>query len=526
LLALALIGCGEGGPDAHGLVALEDPVLDRLDPAVRVVLEQAREELRSAASESDSNQAEVGALYGDLGRLYQLYQLYDAAVPCYLNAATLLPADYRWPYYLGQVHRSRYELDPALRAFERVLELKPDDAPTHLALGQVHREAGRLEQAERSAKQVLAREPESGGALLLMAQLAVDRGDSLSAVERYERILELQPTATRMHQPLALAYRSLGRQEDAQAHLAQRGNGAVAVKDPLMTELFALESRATGGGDTTGAEFTRRDFAGGVAAFERGDFAMAAEIFGLAVEQDPQSVAARLNLGSALARMGRLDASLEQYEAVLRIEADHSTAQFNTAVILDQLGRSAESIEHYEAALRIDPGFGAPRFNLANTLRRAGRCTEALEHYDHLRQVDPGNAAVRAGEALCLIESGETDRARARIDEALLVLPQSRLIQQLSARTFAANPVEEIRDGDRALEIATGIVAARRDAGSLETLAMALAELGRFDEAIAAQREAVSMTEQEADPSGILDRLRDNLERYRQGKPCRDPAFV
>jgi len=525
LPVLAVSGCGEGGRGRPELHELQTPVLDRLDPAVRTALEAALEALQRASARPETDEALVGALHGDLGRLYQLYQLFDAAVPCYLNAELLRPEEYAWPYYLGQVQRSRYELDPALRAFERALELKPDDAATLLAIGQLHREAGRLDEAAVSAELALASVSDSGGALLLLAQLAVDRGDSVGAVAWYERILELQPTATRMHQPLALAYRSLGRLEEAEAHLARRGNGAVAVKDPLMTELLALEARVLGGGQAGGGGFTRREFAGGVAAFERGDFAAAAETFRRAVDDDPTSVAARLNLGSALARLGRLDESLAQYEAVLELEPDHMTTHFNIGVILDQLGRSREGLEHYESALRIDPGFGAPRFNLANGLRRSGRCAEALEHYTRLRRDDPGNASVRAGETLCLIELGEIETARARIDEALLVLPQHRLIQQLSARNFAAAPVAGLRDGPRALEIANGILAVRRDAEALETLAMALAELGRFDEAVSAQTEAISMLEQGAEPRAILERLRGNLERYLRGEPCRDPAF-
>ena len=198
-------------------------------------------------------------------------------------------------------------------------------------------------------------------------------------------------------------------------------------------------------------------------------------------------------------------------------------AQFNLGVILDKLGKPDESIEHYEQALRIDPGYVEARFNLANSLRRTGGCPAALGHYDRLRQAAPGNSSVRVGEALCLIETGQHDRARVRLDEGLGALPDDPLMVSISARLFAASPQDDLRDGERAVGLAQGLVGRQRGAGGLETLAMALAEVGRFEEAIEKQLEAIALSEK-AGSAELRKRLHGNLERYRRGEPCRDPA--
>lgn len=72
----------------------------------------------------------------------------------------------------------------------------------------------------------------------------------------------------------------------------------------------------------------------GVAAFEAGDYAAAAEAF----EQSEQADAS-YNRGNALARAGELQAALEAYDAQLAERPDHADAQYNRELIqalLDQ----------------------------------------------------------------------------------------------------------------------------------------------------------------------------------------------
>ena len=93
----------------------------------------------------------------------------------------------------------------------------------------------------------------------------------------------------------------------------------------------------------------------------------------------------------------------------------------------------------------------------------------------------------------------------------------------IAARILAASPHDALRDGDRALVLAQRLVAARRNSQSLETLAMALAEPGRFAEAARVQREAITLAKTSG--RGDLVRLRSNLARYEKNERCRDPAL-
>ena len=54
-----------------------------------------------------------------------------------------------------------------------------------------------------------------------------------------------------------------------------------------------------------------------------------------------------------------------------------------------------------------------------------------------------------------------------------------------------------------------------------ETMAMALAEVGRFDEAVKWQQDAIAAASQ--GDRGLASRLTVNLRRYRARQPCRVP---
>jgi hypothetical protein len=53
-------------------------------------------------------------------------------------------------------------------------------------------------------------------------------------------------------------------------------------------------------------------------------------------------------------------------------------------------------------------------------------------------------------------------------------------------------------------------------------MAMALAELGRFDEAVKWQQSAIDDANKTGNP-GMASRLNDNLQRYLRRMPCRTP---
>ena len=70
----------------------------------------------------------------------------------------------------------------------------------------------------------------------------------------------------------------------------------------------------------------------------------------------------------------------------------------------------------------------------------------------------------------------------------------------------------------------------REEPNSLDTLAYVYAELGRFEDAVKAQEEAIARLSDletakrltEWPPPEVIERYKSRLELYRQGKTCRE----
>ena len=78
-----------------------------------------------------------------------------------------------------------------------------------------------------------------------------------------------------------------------------------------------------------------------------------------------------------------------------------------------------------------------------------------------------------------------------------------------------------MRGGGRALELANLVFERQPSIDHGETVAMALAELGRFDEATEFQRRVLRHA-QTAAPRQVAP-IRERLSLYESGEPCRAP---
>jgi hypothetical protein len=87
------------------------------------------------------------------------------------------------------------------------------------------------------------------------------------------------------------------------------------------------------------------------------------------------------------------------------------------------------------------------------------------------------------------------------------------------SRLLAASPDRSLRDGERALTLATRVYEVERSPAHGESVALALAELGRCGEAVTWMQRAIADAEKAGD-SVTLARLRTEAPRY-AGTTCR-----
>jgi tetratricopeptide (TPR) repeat protein len=519
-LALAVAGCGRGSESAPPLRDVAPPDVSGMDPSVQAQVRERYDSLQQTIARADADGAERAAAYGRLAMLLHAAEYYDAAEPAYLNAQDLAPAEPRWPYYLAHLYKSRGNTAESVAAFHRVLDLRPNDVPALVWLGRLYLDQGDAVRAEPLFERARTTAPRTVAAVVGLGQAALARRDFPRAITLLEEALALDPGAASIHSPLAMAYRGAGDAPQAEAHLARWRNTDILVPDPLRQELdLALDS---------GLSYELR----GVRALEAQDFGAAAEFFrqgvALAPETTPLGRSLRHKLGTALYLRGDVGGAVEQFDDVVRLapsaglDEPSAKAHYSLGVLMASGGRGDEAIAHFTSAVRYSPSYVEALQALGDALRRGRRDSAALSQYAAAIEIDPQAADARFGYAMALVRLRRYREARDWLDEAMRLHPERDDLAHVMARLLAAAPDEGVRDGTRAMALVDRLLGGPKTVELGETTAMALAEVGRYGEAAAVQRQVIAAATDARLAIG-LERLSANLRLYERSQPCREP---
>lgn len=184
----------------------------------------------------------------------------------------------------------------------------------------------------------------------------------------------------------------------------------------------------------------------------------------------PHSVAAHVNLGAALAKLGRLAEAMDCWRRALQINPDSPMVHLDLAIALLNQGRHDEAVAQSEQTLRLDPQSGHAYAVLGQALLLQGRFGEAqpairrgleilpfhdpmhalaaqsLERCDRMLQLEGRVSAIIQGDA------GPDDAAEC-IQVAVLLLKKQRYAAaaRFYADAFAAAPLlaDDMRFGNR-----------------------------------------------------------------------------
>ena len=195
--------------------------------------------------------------------------------PSYLNAARLAPGDVTWPHLLGYLYQQTGRLEEAADRFREARRIRADDHAATIRLAEVSIGLNRLRDAREALQSVVDVFPalaQNG-----LGEVALRERRFEDAIRHFRAALERVPQASSIHYSLAMAYRGLGRVEEARSHLEQRGAAGIKVGDPIVDSLEPL------------VRGERGLVARGRRAYEAGHYQEAATAFARAIEAAPAS---------------------------------------------------------------------------------------------------------------------------------------------------------------------------------------------------------------------------------------------
>ena len=232
---------------------------------------------------------------------------------------------------------------------------------------------------------------------------------------------------------------------------------------------------------------------------------------------------AHLNLGEAYQEEQRSAEALAQYQQVLQLDPGRQEADNNIARLLNDEGRPEAALEYSRTAVRLNPRSPSLHASLGIILFELKRFDEAQGEFSEALRLDADNVSAHFMKARTCLKQGDDQAALVHLQAALQAAPEDFQMLIFTARVLAADPDPRVRNGSGALALAerAGKIAGPAHPVALDTRAMALAEAGRFEEAVETERQAVTLA-QPAGPDGDAAVMQQRLELYQHHQPWRE----
>jgi tetratricopeptide (TPR) repeat protein len=209
---------------------------------------------------------------------------------------------------------------------------------------------------------------------------------------------------------------------------------------------------------------------------------------------------AESNLGAALAKAGRLDEAMPYLKEAVAEGPRNAIAHCNLADALTLQGRLDEAISEYEAALKLTPDDVAARCNYGHALAGKGRLEEAIKEYRETLRLYPASVDAHKRLGVVLAMTGHLDEGLGHLHQAVELKPQDpeahcNLGIALIQKDKPHEAIEELR---KALALRTEYPEAHCNLG------VALGKEGHFKEAIPALQEALRLRPDYVDAANNL----------------------
>jgi len=223
--------------------------------------------------------------------------------------------------------------------------------------------------------------------------------------------------------------------------------------------------------------------------------------------------------GSQWRMHGDLVSAEREFRQALRLAPGSPGANNGLATVLLDTGRFSDAVPYLDSAVRSSPNNPLLHFNLGLAHLQSNEWVEAVSSLRKATELSPilVEAHVLLGSSYERV--GDLRSAVQCYDRALVLEPAHILANNNLAWLLATARNPDLRDGERAVELARQSVAMLRVPATLDTLAAALAEAGRFEEALTVLEEAIGSNQNQ--PTIPVDELEARRKIYQSGRAYR-----
>ena len=253
-------------------------------------------------------------------------------------------------------------------------------------------------------------------------------------------------------------------------------------------------------------------FKQGETAESVGDNSQAETIWRKVLQVEPNNGKAYNNLGKALGRQRKLEASLAAHQKALQINPNDADAYVGIGHVLNAQGKPEKAIASYKKAIQLHSNLATAYNGLGNALKDQKKLDEAIAAFQKAIQIDPKNTFIYNNLGIALYEDNKLDEAIAAFQKAIQIDPKNTFTyNNFGIALYENNKLDEaIAAFQKAIQIDP------KNTFTYNNLGIALYENKKLDEAIAAFQKAIEINTKDAiayNNLGIALREQKKLEQ-------------
>jgi len=238
-----------------------------------------------------------------------------------------------------------------------------------------------------------------------------------------------------------------------------------------------------------------------------------------AIAINPGNLTVLMLRASVYQEKGEKEKAMADIDQALAIKPDLPMVVRTRALLLAEDKRYDEAIGELEKLRKLDPKDQLTTLQLGMLYSVHKKSAKAIELFNAVLAESPEEWRALEGRADSYLNLGKHAEAIADYEKLNKAQPKDSGILNNFAWVLATSPDDNLRDGKRAIQMATEAceLTEYKLAHILSTLAAAYAETGDFDSAVKWSTKAVEIGEKDHDED-----LKKELESYKARKPTRE----
>jgi tetratricopeptide (TPR) repeat protein len=390
------------------LRAPEPPALADLGPLAPEIADIVRQ-----ARDGVADDPRDAVRWGRFGMVCDANGLAEPAREAYANAAAMQPSEAKWLFHLAIVESRLGHAEEALRDMRRAIEVNGAYAPAHWRLGLWLLDDNQTESAERAFSRATEIDPADRAGWIGLARVYLQRDENERAAGLLEQLVSAAPTDGYALQLLGMAYRKLGRGDEAASASQVGAKGEPRWSDSWTDEMLSFRR---------GYAARLRDATAYIVA---GRFREAIDILEHLRQEKPDDIVLNAHLGQVYVAAGRDADGVALLESVVAKAPERFEAHVDLATGYLHLGNLTRARAEAERAVLLNESY-SPAYETLGLIRwRGDDGRGAIAAFDRSVQLDPRNVRALVWKGMVETNDGRTADALATFERAARVDPTS-----------------------------------------------------------------------------------------------------